>query len=97
YLPQFEIECVVDEHSSFNPTSTWDGIKKIEKARHEIAHDGKGKTYKIRILPDVWDPFDFVRRWVALFDTNFDILIYEGRSTRLIQEYEKRVAEVRGE
>jgi hypothetical protein len=92
YLPQFEMrEILVDEHSSFKPESSWDGIKTIEKARHEIAHEGKTKAYKITILPDVWHPFNFVRRWVTLFDVNFDLFIYEGRATQLIREYQKRV------
>lgn len=95
YLPQFEMSSfAVDPDSSFKPKSTWDGIRKIEKARHEIAHKGKSESYKINLLPDVWDPFDFVRRWVDLFDANFDALIYEGKSTPLIREYKKRVSAV---
>lgn len=98
YLLQFEIDNSVsfDEHSSFKPKNTWDGITTIEKARHEIAHEGRAKTYEIHILPDVWDAFEFVRRWVMLFDANFDALIYEGRSSRLIREYKKRVTQIKG-
>jgi hypothetical protein len=92
YLPQFEMrDILVDGQSSFKPESAWEGITTIEKARHEIAHKGKAKTYKINILPDVWDPFNFVRRWVTLFDANFDTLIYEDSPTQLIREYQKRV------
>ncbi|OGW28961.1 MAG: hypothetical protein A2X59_00590 [Nitrospirae bacterium GWC2_42_7] len=93
YLPQFEMRSfAIDPDSSFKPKSTWEGgIKIIEKARHEIAHKGKSINYKIRLLPDAWGPFDFVRRWVNLFDVNFDLLIYEGKTTQLIREYKKRV------
>jgi hypothetical protein len=95
YLPLFEMSSfAVDPDSLFKPKSTWDGIKTIEKARHEIAHEGKSKSYKVSLLPDVWDPFDFVRRWVDLFDANFDALIYENKISPLVKEYKKRVAEL---
>jgi len=85
HLPEFEMDRIpVDPHSSFKPKSTWLGIKTIEKARHEIAHNGKSKNYKICLLPDVWDPFNFVRRWVMLFDANFDTLIYESRTSPMV-------------
>jgi hypothetical protein len=81
----------VDPDSAFKPKNTWEGIRTIEKARHKIAHEGRSVDYKVTLLPDVWDPFDFVRRWVDLFNANFDLLIYEGKTTPLIKEYKKRV------
>lgn len=96
HLPCFEIDMYfIGASSSFNPQRTWDGITAIEKARHDIAHEGKAKNYKIGILPDAWEPFEFVRRWVQLFDVNFDLLVYEDRPTPSIQEYRKRVAIVK--
>lgn len=92
HLPCFEIDLYfLGASSSFRPKSTWDGITTVEKARHEIAHEGRAKTYKVRILPDAWEPFDFVRRWVGLFDVNFDFLIYEGRTTDLLRQYKRNV------
>lgn len=79
YLAQFEMdEIFIDDKSSFRPSITWKGIKMIEKARHYIAHKGESIEYKITIIPDAWYPFDFIRRWVALFDANFDMMIYKG-------------------
>lgn len=95
FLPQFEMDRIwVDPASSFKPKSTWVGIKTIEKARHEIAHEGKSKSYRISLLPDVWDPFDFVRRWVMLFDANFDALVYEGRTSPMVKEHNVKVAKL---
>ncbi|MGH7802350.1 MAG: hypothetical protein ACREOW_17275 [Thermodesulfobacteriota bacterium] len=92
YLAIFEMdEIFIDDKSSFRPRTTWEGIKIIEKARHEIAHKGESTEYKITILPDVWYPCDFIRRWVGIFDYNFDEKIYKGRVTELIQNYNKRV------
>lgn len=94
-LPCFEIDMYfIGASSSFRPISTWEGITTIERARHEIAHEGRAKDYKVRILPDAWEPFDFVRRWVDQFDMKFDCLVYEGRSTHLIKEYQKRIAKM---
>lgn len=96
HLSCFEIDMYfIGASSSFRPKSTWEGITAIEKARHDIAHEGKAKDYKIGILPDAWEPFEFVRRWVELFDVNFDCLVYEDRPTPSIQEYRKRVAIVK--
>jgi hypothetical protein len=96
HLPCFEIDMYfIGSSSSFSPKGTWEGIKAIEKARHDIAHEGKAKHYKIGILPDAWEPFDLVRRWVELFDANFDYLVYKDRPTPSIQEYQRRVAIVK--
>ena len=96
HLPHFEIDrYFIGSSSSFNPQGTWEGIKAIEKTRHDIAHEGKAKNYEIGTLPDAWEPFEFVRRWVQLFDVNFDLLVYEDRPTRSIQEYQRSVAIVK--
>jgi len=96
-LPCFEIDdkYFIDPSSSFRQKSTWAGIKAIETARHEIAHEGKAKQYKIGTLPDAWEPFELVRRWVGLFDANFDCLIYQDRPTPSIREYQRCVAIVK--
>lgn len=92
HLPLFELSYItVDEGSSFKPGKTWDGIKSIEEARHDMAHLGTVKRKNINLVSDMWDRFDFARRWVASFDANFDSLVYEGRRTSLIREYERRM------
>jgi hypothetical protein len=96
YLAQFEMDkIIIDDKSSFRPSSTWEGIRMVEKARHEIAHKGESIEYKIAIIPDAWYPFDFIRRWVALFNANFDMMIYKELSTKLIDSYNKRVEQVK--
>lgn len=78
---------------SFNPKSCWEGITTIDKARTEIVHGGVSKKYKINTIMDSWYPFDFIRRWVALFNGNFDPYIYERREYPLVKEHNKRIAE----
>ncbi|MCX5701701.1 MAG: hypothetical protein NTW64_01820 [Candidatus Omnitrophica bacterium] len=91
-LPSFEIDISTTEKCNFKPKNTWDALNLISKARNEIAHTGESKIYKIVTLVDSWDPFDFIRMWVNLFDVNFDLLIYEKRTTRLVGEYKARLA-----
>lgn len=93
HLPSFEIDkYFIGASSSFKPKSAWEGIKIIERARHDIAHKGKAKDYKVAILPDAWEPFEFLRRWVDSFDVNFNCLVYEDRATSIITEYREHVA-----
>ena len=67
----------------------------ISDARNEIAHTGKSSKYKIVTLMDSWYPFDFVRRWVACFDVNFDNLIFYNRETKLIKDYKVKLNKIK--
>ena len=78
---------------NFNPKSCWEGITTIDKARIEIVHGGVSKKYKMNTIMDSWYPFDFIRRWVALFNGNFDPYIYERLEYPLVKEHNKRIAE----
>jgi hypothetical protein len=91
HLPSFEIEYFSSEKSNFQPNTSWDAIKLIAKARNDIAHIGKAKSYKIITPMDSWYPFEFVCRWVSFFDTNFNFLVYEKIQTSLVKDYNKRV------
>jgi len=91
HVPSFEIDYFSDNKSNFQPTTSWAAIKQIEKARNEIVHQGKTMQYKAATLMDAWYPFEFICRWVGLFNVNFDALVYEGRRYGLIQEYEERL------
>jgi hypothetical protein len=94
HLPSFDIEFHTTEKSIFQPKTSWDAIVLLSCARNEIAHQGKTTSYRITTLMDSWYPFDFCRRWVNLFDFNFDYLIYEGRESSLIKEYKQRVSKI---
>jgi hypothetical protein len=91
HLPSFEIEFFSTKKSIFQPKTSWDAIVLLSRARNEIAHRGESTSYRITTLVDSWYPFDFSRRWVGLFDVNFDLLIYEGRESPLIKEYKQRI------
>lgn len=79
HLPSFEPEQGGFEESWFQPTSSWEGIKMLSKARNEIAHEGTSKSYDIFYLIDAYAPLHFTTRWISLFDVNFDSMIYENR------------------
>lgn len=91
HLPAFEVDYYSTDKSSFHPKDSWEAIRLMSDARNEIAHAGESATYKVITLMDAWYPFDFVRRWVDLFDANFDFLIYKGYETGPIKEYKKRL------
>lgn len=91
HLPSFDIEYYSDSKSSFQPKNSWEAIVVISTARNEIAHYGESKKYKVVTLLDSWYPFEFVRRWVDLFNANFDYLIYDNKETRLIKDYKNRL------
>lgn len=76
---------VLEEASWFRPASSWEGLLTLQKVRNELAHHGEVRSYNIFVLVDAWSAFDFVRRWVSLFDANFDAFIFEGRATKLMQ------------
>lgn len=93
HLPSFDVDYHSADKSSFHPKDSWHAIKLISKARNDIAHSGESEVYKVVTLMDAWYPFEFVRRWVNLFDANFDFLIYKGYETGPVKEYKKRLAE----
>jgi hypothetical protein len=70
---------------NFQPKSSWQAITMIDKARIEIVHRGISEKYKMNTVMDSWYPFDFTRRWVTLFDANFDAYIYEGHAYGLVK------------
>ncbi len=94
HLPSFDIDYYTTDKCNFKPETTWDAMKLIEKARHDIAHSGESKNYHVVSLLDAYYPFEFVITWVQHFDTNFDSLIYEKQETSLIKEYKIRLAKV---
>ena len=90
HLPSFEIDYPTTDGCNFQPMSCWAALQLIYRARNEIVHRGESVIYPLSTLMDSWYPFEFSRRWVALFDGNFNSYLYEGRETRLIREYRER-------
>lgn len=79
-IAAFEPEIgTLDEAEWFCPTSSWNAITILEKARHDLAHHGRIRSHRIVVLVDAWSAFDFVREWVELFETNFNAFIFEGK------------------
>lgn len=91
HLPSFDIEYFSDEKSHFQSKDSWTAISLLSIARNEIAHSGASSSYKITSPMDSWFPFDFARRWVSLFDANFDFYFYQGTETSLYKEYKQRL------
>jgi len=96
HLPSFDFDYLLDEKCSFQPKDSWDAINIIAKARNEIAHQGYSISYPVCNLMDSWYPFDVTRRWIDLFDANFNILIYKKYETNLIKEYKIRKESLKG-
>jgi len=95
HLPSFDIDFFSDKECSFHPKDSWDAINILSKARNEIVHEGTSKSYVVKTLMDSWYPFDFSRRWVSLFDANFDSLIFNNHETMLVKEYKKKKDKVK--
>lgn len=66
----------------FNPASSWQGLKQLEKCRNQLAHSGKMNSAKLVVLVDAMSVFDFCRRYAELFDANYDSYIYHGRAVK---------------
>jgi len=94
HLPSFEVEYYTNTKSQFQPKDSWTALVLLAKTRNEIAHTGQSTNYKIITLMDSWYPFDFARRWVSLFDANFDFFVYQQRETELIKEYKQRLQQL---
>ena len=90
HLPSFEIDYHSSHGCNFQPKNSWEALKLIYGARNNIVHKGSSINYKVTSLMDSWYPFEFIRRWVTLFDTNFDLLIYKKTTTRLCSEHKQR-------
>jgi len=86
---------VLDEVEWFQPKSTWDGLRILEKVRNELAHSGEVHSHNIIVLVDAWSPFDFVCEWVELFESNFNDFFFEGRITRSVRDCMKADPPVR--
>lgn len=90
HLPSFNIDFFSDKECTFQHNDSWNTIHILSQARNDIVHTGTAKTYVVTTLMDSWYPFDFCRRWVSLFNANFDCLIYKKNETPLIKKYKKR-------
>lgn len=91
-LPSFDIERYYSqEKCNFKPKNSWEAIILLSKIRNDVAHEGMTKKYKITTLLDCWYPLEFVKDYIFSFDANFDSLIYEGKKTKLILSYEKKI------
>jgi hypothetical protein len=66
----------------FNPTTSWQGLKQLEKCRNELAHSGRMNSARLVVLVDAMSVFQFCRRYVKLFDANYDSCIYQGRAVK---------------
>jgi hypothetical protein len=90
HLPSFEIDYHSSHGCNFQPKNSWEALKLIYGSRNNIVHKGSSVNYQVSSLMDSWYPFEFVRSWVNLFDTNFDLLIYKKTETRLYSEHKQR-------
>ncbi|CAD7782391.1 hypothetical protein DMNBHIDG_03066 [Candidatus Methanoperedenaceae archaeon GB37] len=75
----------VDYKSNFKENTWWESLLQISKARNEIAHRGISETTQLILLPDAWECFDLCRRWVNLFNINFDRYIYKNELTDYVK------------
>lgn len=91
HIPSFEPELSGIEDSWFCPKTSWEGLKMLSRARNEIAHNGSSDTYKIFYLLDAYSPLHFSSLWVALFNSNFDSMIYENLRSEYVQEHDRKM------
>lgn len=73
---------VYAEAEWFNPATSWQGLKQLEKCRNQLAHAGRMDSAKMVVLVDAMSVFQFCRRYVMLFDPNYDSYIYQGRAIK---------------
>ena len=66
----------------FNPTTSWQGLKQLEQCRNQLAHSGRINSARLVVLVDAMSVFQFCRRYVMLFDANYDSYIYQGRAVK---------------
>ena len=90
HLPFFEIQMFTTDKCNFQPRDCWEAFNILSTARNDIAHLGYSKAYKVDTPVDSWYPFEFVRTWIAQFDSNFDMLMFARQETSLIVEYKQR-------
>lgn len=90
HIPSFEIDYYSSQDCNFEPKNTWNAMMLLYQTRNNIVHKGTSVDYEITSLMDSWYPFEFITRWVSLFDTNFDYFVYEKRETKLYIEYKNR-------
>lgn len=88
-LPSFEPKQGGFEESWFQPTSSWEGVTMLSKARNEIAHEGTSKSYDIFYLIDAYAPLHFSTRWVSLFDANFDSMIHDKKKYSIVRRHDE--------
>lgn len=66
----------------FDPSSCWEGLLKLEACRHQLAHGGRMNSENLVVLVDAMSVYQFSRRYVNLFDANYNDFIYNGRTVR---------------
>ncbi|MFM9101375.1 MAG: hypothetical protein ACKOPS_08575 [Cyanobium sp.] len=66
----------------FNPTTSWQGLKQLEKCRNQLAHSGRMNSATLVVLVDAMSVFQLCQRYVMLFDANYDSYIYLGRAVK---------------
>lgn len=79
-LPDFNHPQVATyaEAEWFNPATSWQGLKQLEEYRNQLAHSGRMNSARLVVLVDAMSVFQFCRRYVMLFDANYDSYIYHG-------------------
>jgi hypothetical protein len=87
HLNLLEFQYYSTNRCNFAPNSCWEAILTIDAARHEIVHGGVSTRYQMDTIMDSWYPFEFVRRWVQLFNFNFDAYIYRGEEYPLVRKH----------
>lgn len=91
-LAQYELrQRFTTEGCSFQPSSSWEALVDLSKARNEIVHQGTSTTYEVNTLADARYYFEFCRDWIESFNSNFDMLLYDNFRTDLVLEYQERL------
>lgn len=96
FLTEYDLDTIFETRNRTidSKKTSWERIRLIQEVRNDIAHNGT-QTILGELYPsDLWGLFEFVRNWITSFDTNFNILFYEKRSTTVIKEYQQRVADL---
>jgi hypothetical protein len=66
----------------FNPHSCWQGLKRLEKCRNELAHSGRMNSARLVVLVDAMSVFQFCKDYVILFEDSYDSCVYRGRAVK---------------
>lgn len=66
----------------FVPSTCWEGLLKLEACRHQLAHLGRMDSGNLVVLVDAMSVYQFCRRYVSLFDANYNDFIYKGHKVK---------------